>query len=330
MPMLTTDPLALPAAVTTGPISEFRPAAPASNDAGGRRPTGGPGGPWTLRALFRVYHLRILFTYALFNLENLLRMAKFYCLGWAINDLLRSSHVGLIILVAQHVGHLLCSSLRRTYDAQTFTGIYADLATRLVHDQRARGVEISRVAARSALSRVFVDFYERDVPLVVEAIYSVAGALLCLFLYDWVLLPLCLALVVPAFLVNVVYSQKTLYFNGRLNNELEREVEVIDRWRATEVRDHYRLVARWRTKLANWEALNFGLMEVFVLGLIVVALARYCTGASVAPGDVSAVFGYVMTFIMGLDSVPMLVQRVSLLRDIGRRVQEGRDEPLAA
>ena len=38
--------------------------------------------------------------------------------------------------------------------------------------------------------------------------------------------------------------------------------------RAAEVHGHYSRVAGWRIKLMDWEALNFGVMEVFVLGLL--------------------------------------------------------------
>src|SRR5262249_32171560 len=139
--------------------------------AGGRRP-----GPWTLRGLFRTYRWSILFTYGLFNLENLLRLAQPLVLGLAINDLLRSSYLGLGLFVVQHLSFTLISSLRRMYDARTFTRIYTDLATQLVVEQRGQEEPVSSVAARSALSRAFVDFFERDVPVIVRSLYSVVGA----------------------------------------------------------------------------------------------------------------------------------------------------------
>ncbi len=51
------------------------------------------------------------------------------------------------------------------------------------------------------------------------------------------------------------------------------------------------------------------------------ALARFCSVADATPGDIFAVFGYVLMFVMGLDVVPMLVQQVNRLRDIGGRMR---------
>ena len=73
-------------------------------------------------------------------------------------------------------------------------------------------------------------------------------------------------------------------------------------------------------KLSDAEAINFSLMELFVLGLIVASLVHFCSRDAVQAGDIFAVFRYVLMFIMGLDSVPRLVQQMSRLRDIGMRM----------
>jgi hypothetical protein len=61
-------------------------------------------------------------------------------------------------------------------------------------------------------------------------------------------------------------------------------------------------------------------MEFFVLGLIVAALARYCARPGVEAGDIYAVFAYILMFVGGLDCVPMLIQQLARLHDIGGRV----------
>lgn len=277
--------------------------------------------PLTLRRLFFAHKGRMLFTYGLFNVENLLRLAQPFVVGLAINGLLRGSYLGLLIFVAQHVLHMGISAARRMYDTRAFNAIYTELATDLVTGQRGRQVDVSRVSARSALSRSYVEFFEEHVPLLIRAAYSVVGALLLLGWYDLMLVPFCLALVVPAVLLNAAYGRKTLALSRRLHDQFELEVDVIRRGEAGEVRRHYDEVARSRVKLSDAEAVNFSLMEVFILGLMVAALVQFCSPGGVTPGDVFAVFRYVMMFIMGLDSVPRLVQQISRLRDIGFRMR---------
>jgi len=274
----------------------------------------------TLRSLFFANKGRMLATYALFNIENLLRLAQPLVLGLAINDLLRSSYFGLMVFVAQHLAHMLISSFRQMYDTRAFTAIYTELVTDLIVDQREQAVDVSRVAARSGLSREYVEFFERYVPMLIRALYSVVGALVLLGCYDWTLIPFCVALVIPAVLLNAAYGRNTLELSGLLHDDLERGVSVIQDGNAEEVRNHFQSVAHWRIKLSDAEAINFSLMELFVLGLIVASLVHFCSRETVQAGDIFAVFRYVLMFIMGLDSVPRLVQQMSRLRDIGMRM----------
>ncbi|MBY0396586.1 MAG: hypothetical protein K2X91_08985, partial [Thermoleophilia bacterium] len=81
--------------------------------------------------------------------------------------------------------------------------------------------------------------------------------------------------------------------------------------------------------LSDLEAWNFFRMEFFVLALIVSALAGYCARPGVAAGDIYAVFSYINLFIGGLDNVPLVVQQIARLKDIGDRIAEG-DEDIAA
>ena len=194
--------------------------------------------------MFRQYRGRILLTYFLFNVENLLRLAQPLLLGWAINGLLGSSYRGLIIYACGHTAHMMMRTVRQMYDTRTFTRIYADRAGQLVVDQRERGVDVSRVAARTTLSREFVDFFERHVPLMMRAMYSIVGALIMLVFFDWVVALLCLVLALPACILNFVYGRKTLTLSRFLHDDLEREVAVVEKAQSEEVSEHFGRVSR--------------------------------------------------------------------------------------
>jgi len=144
-----------------------------------------------------------------------------------------------------------------------------------------------------------------------------------LALCDGWMVPCCLALLVPVYVMSAICARKTFLLNSRLNDELEREVEVISHAQPQQVHGHYQKVARCRVKLANFQAINFALMNVCVFGLIAAALLRCCVVRSVDAGQVFAVVGYVTMFAMGLGNTPALVQQLARLRDIKRRVQAG-------
>lgn len=273
----------------------------------------------TLKGLFRKHRGKMLLTYTLFNLENLLRLAQPAALGWAINDLLTDRWTGVWVLVAQHLSHMVIGSIRKMYDTRAFTSIYSELATDVITHQRKQSEAISRIAARSAMSREYVDFFERCVPLIIRSGYSVVGALIMLGWYDPWLILYCGLLIVPAMILNSYYSRKTLQLSTGLHNQLEHEVDIIRDGNELDVRDHFDKAAGWRIRLSDAEAVNFGLMELFILGVIIACLVRFCSQGTHEPGDIFAVFRYVLMFMMGMDAIPRLVEQLSRLKDIGRR-----------
>jgi ABC-type multidrug transport system fused ATPase/permease subunit len=274
-----------------------------------------------LQTLFAQNRARIIATYALFTIENLLRLAQPFALGWAINDLLAGQMLGVGVLVGQHVLHLVVGLVRQVYDTRTFSAIYSDLATKMIVSQRASGVDVSRVTARASLSREFVEFFEHSIPMLMKVGFSVVGSVIMLAWYDWLIVACCLALLIPAALLSHHYSKWTRRLSRGLHDELEREVDVIHSQNEINVRNHFDEVARWRIKLSNAEAINFGLMECFILGAIVAVLFRACQLPAVQAGDIFAVFRYLMLLLLGLDNLPRLIQQVSRLRDVSSRLQ---------
>lgn len=266
------------------------------------------------------YRWKIGVTYGLFSIENVLRLSQPMLIGLAINDLLKQSYVGLALFVIGQALHMAIRVCRDMYDTRAFTSIYTDRVSDLVLHQRASEVDVSVVAARSAMAREFVEFFERNVPMIIQALFSLVGAVLILFWYDWVLVLFCAMLIVPSMILNFYFGRKSLRLSGMLHDQLEKEVEVIKHPTEENVREHYDAAAKWRIKLSDNEALTMGMMETFVLVLMVAALVRFCTQPQANAGDIFAVFRYVLLFITALDRVPMLVNQFSRLHDIGGRM----------
>jgi hypothetical protein len=213
-------------------------------------------------------------TYALYNVENLLNLAHPLVLGVAINGLIRSKYTGLVLLVGQHLAHLFVGTVRQMYDTRAFTAIYTDTVTRLVCRQRDAGVGVSTVAARSGLSRELVDFFEHHLKAVFSSIYGVIGALAMLVVYDRLLVLFCGLTLAPLVILSRRLARQSFGVNAALNDQLEREVEVIEDGQTGPVSDHYRCLAGYQVRLSDLGAWNFLQMEFFVLALIVAALAR--------------------------------------------------------
>jgi hypothetical protein len=275
-----------------------------------------------LPALFRAHRWRILGAYLLFNLENVGRLAQLWFLGWAVNDLLAGRSIGLLALAAQHLVNLMIGAARQIYDTRVFTLIYAELAAQLMIEQRRRRVDISRLAARSTLSREIVDFFERDMPFLFSTLYSVVGSLAMIAFFDRTLVLPCLLFVAAAALFGRSLASWTLHLNRGLNDQIEREVDILQNEAPERIAGHYHLLREWRIRLSKARAVNFSVVELLALLLLGLVLVRGCADAAANPGALLSLLGYVTMMINSLACLPLWIQQLSRLRDIRRRLHQ--------
>jgi ABC-type multidrug transport system fused ATPase/permease subunit len=275
-----------------------------------------------LRSLMNKHRSQLVLTYILFSLEMLGGLLRPFFLGWAINDLMKSSYNGLIILSAVHIVTLAVGTMRHMYDTRTYSAIYVSLVTKFL-SRRIYQKDVSKLSAHSTLAREFVDFLEFDLVYVIEAVYNIFGSLILMFFYDASVVLLCLAILIPVIGISYAYGKKMNRLNKLKNDELEHQVEVISSGTAKELKEHYNNLRRWQVKTSDQEALNFGLMEFLVMIVLGASLLlTYKTsGTAILAGNVVGIFFYVTNFAKGLETIPYTVQRLSSLTDITRRIE---------
>ena len=277
----------------------------------------------------RPFRRRIAFTYALNAVEDLLELSYPWATGLAIDGLLAANWIeGLPIIVAWTL-RMLIGTFRKMYDTRVYNDVYNAIIIETVLRQRRGGAGTPEVAARSAMARDFVLFFERDVPIIATAVIGIVGSAAILFYYDWIIGALVTILFVPVTLINRVYSRRTLQLNRGLNNTLETEVDVIDRADPEELKRHFTSVRTCRVKLSDAEAWNWGTIEVMSIVVFVAILFRatYLPNAAESAmseaGDIFAILSYVWRLMENLDHVPQVVQQISRLVDIRRRIESG-------
>lgn len=278
------------------------------------------------------FRLRIGLTYVLNAVEDLLELSYPWATGLAIDGLLQLNWLEAVPILGAWTGRMLIGTFRKMYDSRVYNDVYNAIITETVLRQRRAGVETTGVAARSAMARDFVVFFERDVPVIATAIIGIFGSAAILFYYDWMIGAAVTVLFAPVYLVNRIYSRRAYQLNRNLNNQLENEVDIIDRADPAELKAHFTAVRRWRVKLSDAEALNWGSIEVLSIFVFAVVLMRatYLPNAPNAletmaseAGDIFAILSYVWRLMENLDHVPQVVQQVARLADIRRRIDAG-------
>lgn len=265
---------------------------------------------------------KLLVTYILFSLEMAGSLLRPFFLGMAINDLMKGSYDGLILLSIVHFVWLLMGTARQMYDTRTYSAIYTTLVTRFL-SRRYGKTDVSRLSAHSTLSKELVDFLETDLPYVMEAIYNIIGSLILLCFYDSRIVLPCMAILLPVTAISYFYGKKMRRLTRLKNDELEKQVSIISGGNNASIQQHYNKLRKWQIKISDKEAINFGLIELLVLIVIGFSLliSTNVFGAGLLAGNLVGIYNYVLRFVSGLDSIPYTVQRITALNDIARRIE---------
>lgn len=280
-----------------------------------------------LGSLIKEYRLKLFLTYTLFSLEMLGSLLRPLFLGLAINDLIKGSYHGLIVLSIIHLCWLTIGTIRHMYDTRTFTSIYTSMVTRFL-SKRNQNADVSMLSAHSTLSRELVDFLESDLPYIFEAFYNIVGSLILLYFYESNVVMICFAILFPVGIISYLYGKKMSSLTQMKNDELEKQVSVIAFGNKESINRHYNKLRTLQIKISDKEAWNFGMIEILVLIVIGLSLiiSSKMFGTVLLAGNIVGIYNYILKFVSGLDTIPYTVQRFSLLKDIIKRIENQSDK----
>jgi len=274
-----------------------------------------------LKQIARNNKARLIGTFTLVLAENLLLLTYPVFGGIAINGVLEGNlgkalSYAAVILVIWTVG-----SVRRAVDTRAFSCIYAEMVVPVILQQRRDGEAVSTISARAAVSRELVDFFEMHLPTLVTSLISMVGAvLMLLFIEFWTGLASFFVLLFFMLLMPR-YSRVNdrLYF--RLNNRLERDVHIIEHSGDRELEQHHQLLAKMRIAISNREAVGYAVIGIALMFLFAVSFSVMTLRGNANAGHLYAVVSYLWSFAISIDDAPRLLEEISKIRDIGKRIQ---------
>lgn len=282
-----------------------------------------------LKHIGQTHRRKLITTFSLVGLDNLLLLIYPVFGGWAINAVMEGNVwqamlYGVVVLLMWIIG-----AARRIADTRTFTKIYTEIAVPVVLEQRKREVPHSAITARVALSREFVSFFEEHLPIAATSLVSIFGACMMLLILEfWVgVLAVTILALFLWLLPRFAAISENLYF--RLNNRLERDNHLIRDGNKHQLYRHYGWVAKLRVLISNREALGYlsiGMAMSVLFGFAFIHMTLKGYGSA---GHIYSVSTYLWMFAMSLDDVPRLVEQYSNLKDIGQRVELSEENNLS-
>ncbi|ELY2743384.1 ABC transporter six-transmembrane domain-containing protein [Cronobacter turicensis] len=274
----------------------------------------------TLKTLARRHRKKLFVTFFLVIAENVTYLLYPVLAGICINAILEGNVWNAMLYGLMVLFIWLLGATRRSVDTRTFARIYAGLAVSVVLAQRQKSLNHSTIAARVALSREFVDFFELHLPTLITSVASMAGAAVMLLLIEFWTGIACLGIlaVLACFLTPFTRRNEALY--GRLNNRLEKEIDMVTHAAPRALQRHYQLLARLRITLSDREAMGYFTIGVLAALLFSFTVVMMTQSAAINAGHIYSVMTYMWMFVTSLDDAPQLLEKYSQLKDIGKRV----------
>lgn len=220
-------------------------------------------------------------------------------------------------------------SIRRSLDARIYLKMFTNIAVHVAESSRERGLDASRAAARTELSREYMTFLQRRVPDFIEQFFDLGGTVVALAFYDARISITCLLVAVPLLFMNHLYQRRVVSLQKELHDHREGLFETFRKRDAREIRDYYDLMARPQMRIANWGALNFGVLRLFLLGIFIVVLYIAIDIDDFSTGRIYSVVAYLWTFITSTEYLPDLLESYASLRDIQARLRTETPAPAA-
>jgi ABC-type multidrug transport system fused ATPase/permease subunit len=283
-----------------------------------------------LKGIVRRYPGRLTLTGSLVVGENALDLFYPVAAGIAIDAVLSSDLERAFLMVGVIFGFWLLGAIRKAVDTRVYTKIYADLARSVVLTERRALMGTSTTIAHAALTRQFVDFFELQVPAFVTAAVSIVGSLVMLVILAPDVGAVAAGMLLIALIAALRYMKLSEFIATCLHNRQEHEAREVTSGSPGRLARHFRVLAGRRVQLSDLEAgayVGVGLIASILFATLFWSMAQFDAATA---GLLYTLVSYVWTFVFSLDDLPVQLQQLSRVKELGQRISPDDDTTMPA
>ncbi|MEM7013156.1 MAG: ABC transporter six-transmembrane domain-containing protein [Verrucomicrobiota bacterium] len=268
---------------------------------------------------------RIAITWAMVAAEGVLFVLFPYFIGRAVDDFMKNSWFGLLMLAGLGIGMLVIGAARRFYDSRIYAKIYREIAPELVRKERERSSSVSTISARTGLAAELVEYLEDSIPMIFTAVLGLLGSLVIIAFLSLNVFLVCLLATAGIAFIFWLSRRSTFRFNQGYNEELEDRVRVIEAENDGAIASHFQNLMRWNIRLSDLETKNFSFSWILLMGVIVFAVIEPIRSGNVSQGMILSLLMYVFNYIESVLGIPLHYQRFVRLQEISARLSGAAD-----
>jgi hypothetical protein len=277
----------------------------------------------SLQNIASYYRTRIVVTWLLLLGESITILLFPLAIGFAVDSLMAERNIGLVLLGLLCVGVLLFAAGRRFYDTRVYAAIYREMASTLVARKRERGGSTSKLTAQVNLLYEIIEFFENLLPALIGTAITFTGTILMLGFIDVWLMTICLITSTLVIGLYTLSENRILHYNRQQNNELERQVAVLEQNHRRRLDLHFGRLMKWNIKLSDLETLNFSAIWVLLASLLLLSIVLVVNNPVSSYGQKITAIMYVFEYIEAVLAFPLFYQQLIRLREITGRLSSG-------
>jgi ABC-type multidrug transport system fused ATPase/permease subunit len=212
--------------------------------------------------------------------------------------------------------------IRRIVDQKIYLAMFTQLATEISTVAQQKRLSTSKTAALAQLSEQYITFFQYRIPEIIEQIVQIGGAVIALAVFDWRISLTCLTIVLPLLLINRIYTRRVSALQKDVHDTFENAYDVFSTQKPEEIHNYYKKSASIKQKIANWGALNFGVMRFILLFIFLAVLYISIDLDDFTTGSIYSIVAYIWTFITSSEYLPELMESWTSLKDVSLRLKQ--------
>ena len=273
-----------------------------------------------IKQIFKQYRWSFIFTFSLILIEAFLVILFPLFIGNAIGDAINKSISGIIELGILGVALIVIGALRRMYDSRFYAKIYTNLGLSTLGKLYSQSTSVK--TARLNMLAEMVKFAEDQLP---EIIHHSIGLLGVIGIIAFLNLNIFILAIISGIIILILYlisSSRTITYNEGYNNELEEQVNVIEKKHTNGLKRHLLKLMKWNIKLSDLETINYSASWIIMIFLLLASIYLSSSTGVLEYGALFALIMYVYQYIESISSLPLYYQQWLRLKEINNRFNQ--------
>lgn len=274
-----------------------------------------------LKQIFKENWIGITVSYSLFSLQAISMLIYPKVLGNTIDHLIAKDYSYIIYLLLTFFSVMIFNYLSRVYDTIIFSKIYRRFASVETNKQLENNIETTKINGRLTLMSSIIQFFERDMLMVLQAFFGLIGSMYFISLVDKGMLFYLIISGVLTLIISYYFTPKIGAITKLSNDISEEQTQIVNERNITLLNNLLRRKQKLSIKLSNIDAKFFFLIQFVAYGTVTSLLTYYVAFNPVSVGSVFSTYRYLFDFVVSVSIVPTLLTSFINIKDVIKRLE---------